>query len=84
MKSYLVFACESCGFTSRNKEEVELCEAKHIGLSSLEELRHYKKLKERAIQCGYVVSVSNNEQTRREYDAAIDELLIFEKAHGIG
>lgn len=83
MKIYQTYVCETCGFESRNHEEVELCEAKHIGLTNLEDKHAYDSLKMLAEYCGSVISKTKNEETEKAFDEAINKLIAFEKEHGI-
>lgn len=83
MKMYQTYVCEKCGFESSNQEEVELCEAKHIGLNTLEDKHSYDALKSYAQYCGHVVSATNNDTTREAYDLAIENLIKFKKDHNM-
>lgn len=83
MKMYQVYVCETCGYESRVQDEVELCEAKHIGLQSLEDKHAYDALQGLVKHCSQVVSVRSNEQTRAAYDKAIRDLIAFEKEHNM-
>lgn len=82
MRMYQVYVCECCGKESQSHDEIELCEATHMGLSVAEK-RTWDALKSAAKYFGSVVSTRNNEQTRAAYDKAIEELVSFEQSHGI-
>ena len=83
MKIIQTYICENCGKESRDKEEIQLCEARHIGLKSTKELADYKYLECQAKHCGYMVSVTNNDHTRSDYDEAIAKLIMFEREHNM-
>lgn len=82
MKSFIMYQCETCGKQSREKEEIEKCEADHLGLT-LFEYREYRDLERKVEYCGYKISSWNNEQTRRDFDDAINNIIDFEKQHGL-
>lgn len=44
MKSYMMYVCETCGKESRNRKDIQTCEAGHLGLTWLEYL-DYRNLK---------------------------------------
>lgn len=83
MKMYQVYVCEKCGRESRDPDEIGLCEARHMGLNSLEELHTYQALKRAAEYHGCVVSNTNNERTREAFDKAIQKLVDFEVEHNM-
>jgi len=83
MKNYPMYVCETCNKESPNKEEIELCEGRHLGLTTLEDKRTYDALLHNAKHASYVVSVSNNPENRKAEDIAIERLLEFEKEHNI-
>lgn len=82
MKQYVTFICENCNKESRNADEIKACEAGHLGLTVDEKLE-YDGLKEIVRRRSYTVSVTKNEKTEKEFDNAINEILDFEKKHGI-
>lgn len=84
MKMYQVYVCDFCGYESTNHDEVELCEAKHMGLQSIEEKHEYDALKSATAYFAHVVYNTNNEETRAAYDKAIEMQLAFETKHNIG
>lgn len=45
MTQKTIFTCDVCGFESTNQEEVELCQARHVGLLSVKEYRAYNAIK---------------------------------------
>lgn len=80
---YQVYVCEVCGHESTIRDEVELCEAKHMGLHSLEDKHTYDALQSLVNYCSHLVSTRNNERTRSAYDEAIRNLIAFEEEHCI-
>ena len=82
MKQYIVYVCETCGFESKNYNEMREHESTHLGLS-VKEMNIYKKLKLDACNMGILVSFTNNKETRSKFDKAIEDLTAFEKEHGI-
>jgi len=83
MKQYVIFECENCGKKSRDKKEIIKCEAAHLNLSD-DEYRKWEELKQNVKYASHIVSTCKNEQTDKEYDDAIEELMDFERKHGIG
>lgn len=82
MKQIMVYVCEKCGKQSQNIEEILKCEAAHFGLTP-DKMKEWQALATKAKQAGAIVYIEKNEQTEKAYDKAIDELIAFEKAHGI-
>ena len=82
MKQYTVYVCETCGYESKNANEVMQHEADHLGLT-VKEMEQYRALKSFANYMGSVVSHTKNEATDKAFDDAIHNLLDFEKEHGI-
>lgn len=82
MKRYQIYVCEVCGKESRDRDEIERCEASHLGLS-VEEKHAWDALKYIAQSCGSIVYDTNNRKTRAAYDKAIEKLVEFEKEHGL-
>lgn len=84
MRQHITYECEGCGFTSPERVEVLKCEASHIGNGlSIAEMQGYKMLKEIVRRKSYDICISKNESTEKAYDEAIDDLIKFEKEHGI-
>lgn len=83
MHMYQVYVCDKCGFESTSHDDVELCEARHLGLTNLEDKHTYDALKGAAAYYGSVVLNNKNERTEEAHDNAIRNLLEFEKIHGI-
>ena len=83
LKIYKTYACEICGKESKVQEEIELCEAQHIGLNTIEEKHDYDYLDFNVQHLSHIVNSTNNEQTRQELDTAIEKLLQFEKEHNM-
>lgn len=82
MRMYQVYVCEHCGKESTSSEDIEVCEASHMGLS-VEEKNSWDALKSAAAYFGSIVATTNNEKTRAAYDKAIEKLVSFEQAHRI-
>ena len=82
MKQYSIYVCETCGYESKNCNEMREHEAAHLGLT-VKEMEEYNSLKSFAAHMGSVVSTTNNEMTRNKFDEAIENLTAFEKEHGI-
>ena len=82
MKQYTVYVCETCGYKSEDANEVMQHEADHLGLT-VKEMEQYRALKSFANYMGSVVSHTKNEATDKAFDGAIQNLLDFEKEHGI-
>jgi predicted nucleic acid binding AN1-type Zn finger protein len=83
MKKYTVYVCEKCGKESRNFDDIKLCEAKHIGLNTLEDKHAYDTLKSKAAKATARRCSTNNEQTQQAEDAAYNLLIAFEKEHNV-
>ena len=82
MKQYTTYVCETCGYESKNAEEVMQHEADHLGLT-VKEAEQYRALKSFVAYISSVVSHTKNEATDKAFDDAIQNLLEFEKEHGI-
>lgn len=82
MKQYTIYECEKCGKKSKDKTEIIKCEAAHLNLSE-EEYRQWEELKQNVRYASHIVSTCKNEQTDKEFEDAIAELMDFEKLHGI-
>lgn len=81
MKIHYIYECEMCGKTSRNKEEIDLCEAQHMGLNNLEDYSKWMLLNSYAKACTAKLSHESNERLRDLEEVAYRELLAFEKEH---
>ena len=82
MKQYTVYVCETCGYESRDVEDMRKHEASHLGLT-VEEMETYRALKSFAAYMGSVVANRNNEETRNKFDESVEKLVTFEKEPGI-
>lgn len=82
MKQIIMYVCEKCGKQSRDKEEILKCEAAHFGLTP-DEMKEWQGLESKARQTGAILYNIKTEQTEKAYDEAIDNLMTFEKAHGL-
>lgn len=78
----MIFECENCGKKSKNREEIIKCEAAHLNLSD-DEYRKWEELKQNVRYTSHIVSTCKNEQTNKEFDDAIAELMDFEREYGI-
>lgn len=82
MKTIVKYQCEFCNFQSENKEEIYKHESSHFSLTP-DEYNKWRKL------CLDIESKSsnlldhNNENTRKAYDDAIDELIAFELQYNL-
>ena len=82
MKQIIYFKCETCGKLSENGEEILQCEASHYGLT-IAEKQEWNSLKEECRYAGAIVNRTNNEETRKKFDSAIEKCMQFEKQHNI-
>ena len=82
MKMYQIYVCEHCGKESQSHDEIEECEAAHMGLTVAEK-HTWDTLKSAAKYFGSVVSSNNNNRTRATHDDAIEKLVSFEQSHGL-
>jgi cytochrome c553 len=82
MKTYAMYECSKCHKKSQVRAKIDECEASHLNITP-EELNMYKELKERARLRSYIVYRTNNQENRDLEDAAIKDLLDFEKQHNI-
>lgn len=81
MKIHYIYECEKCRKTSRSKEEIDLCEAQHMGLKNLEDYSKWMLLNSYAKACTAKLSLESNERLRDLEEIAYRELLAFEKEH---
>lgn len=58
------------------------CEASHYGLTVAEK-QECDSLKEECHYAGATVCRTNNEETRKEFDSAIEKCMNFEREHNI-
>lgn len=82
MRQYTMYVCETCGYESRSFDDIEQHEANHLGLT-VKELHDYNALKSFARYMGSTVANTNNEETRKKFDKAIEDLVNFEMEHHI-
>lgn len=82
MKQHIIYECEKCGKQSKDREEIMICEAVHLGLT-VSEKQEWESLKEKVRYKSAIVSSCKNEQTDKEFADAIAELMDFEKFHEI-
>lgn len=81
MKNSIRF-CETCGYESKDAEDMRKHEASHLGLT-VEEMDQYRAMKSFAAYMGSVVFNKKSEETETKYDEAINAVIDFEKKHGI-
>lgn len=82
MRQHIIYECEKCGKQSKDREEIMMCEAAHLGLT-IAEKQEWEQLKEKVRYKSGIISSCKNEQTDKEFDDAIAELMEFEKLHDI-
>lgn len=82
MKEIIYFKCETYGKLSENREEILQCEASHYGLTVAEK-QEWDSLKEECRYACATVIRTNNEETRKEFDSAIEKCMNFEREHNI-
>lgn len=82
MKQHIIYEYEKCGKQSKDHEKIMICEATHMGLIVAEK-QEWESLKDKVRHKSAIVSSHKNEQTDKEFDDAITELMDFEKLHGI-
>lgn len=82
MREIIYFKCENCGKVSEDREEILKCEASHYGLSVAEK-KEWDSLKENCRVAGAIVSITNNDDTQKVFDSAIEKCMQFEKQHNI-
>ena len=82
MKQYAVYVCETCGYKSEDAKEIMQHEADHLGLT-VKEMEQYRALKSFAAYMGSIISHTKNGETYKIFNDAIQNLLNFEKEHGI-
>ena len=81
--SRTVYICPICGRESTDLYKIKQCQGFHMGLTSPMELEEYDKLKLAVEKAGYKNSTSNNAETRKAYDDAIQALRDFEQEHNV-
>lgn len=82
MKSYTTYVCETCGYKSRSFDDMEQHEADHLGLTVVE-LHEYHALKRFASYMGSVIFEKKNEETEKQFDKAVGDLMAFEEKHNL-
>lgn len=61
MKQYTVYVCETCGYESKDAEEIMQHEAEHLGLT-VKEMEQYRALKSFASYVSFLVSQTKMRQ----------------------
>lgn len=82
MKIYQIYECEKCGMKSETYDEIVACEANHLDIT-VEERFRYIDLQEMVKIRSHIASRKNNDETRRDLDLIVEELIRFEKEHNI-
>lgn len=77
-----MFQCDKCDYSSTNKEECLAHEAKHFKLS-VSDYEIWEQLTKNAERAGWVVGNTNNPETRKNFDEAIQVLVNFEQQHNL-
>ena len=83
MKQKIVYVCERCGYESQDKYKIFEHEATHhLGLT-VPEAQEYCELKAWVNMVASAYERNNSQDARYMYNMAIQDLLCFEKKHGI-
>ena len=82
MKQYMVYECENCGYTSRNRDDILRCEASHLNIS-VEIMLEWDDMKQKVRHLSAIRLGCCNEQTRYDFDNAVEKLIAFEKENNI-
>lgn len=82
MKHFTIHTCDFCGYQSSNYDHMRKHEAEHLGLT-VEEMESYNSLKSFAAYMGSIIAEKNNNETKKKFDEAVENLVAFEKEHGI-
>lgn len=83
MRSYTVYVCKVCGRESPVQADIEMCEGNHVGLSDISEVHEYNSLLSKVRRSVGILASSNNDKTRQDADAAINNMIEFEKNHNM-
>lgn len=65
-----------------NKSEAIEHEAKLFGLT-VDEYHTLEKLEQIVRDCSFAISYSKNEETEKAFDKAINDVIVFRKAHNL-
>ncbi len=79
---HTTYECATCGRTSEKREDIQMCEISHIGLTQ-NEMTEWKELNGIMNRSGLEFHLNKNEITWVEYNTAIKKLSVFEKERGI-
>ena len=82
MKQVYVSLCEFCDTWFWDQADCEQHEAEHFLLTRREYLE-WRQLCHNACTAAFRVGYSNNERTRKEFDAVIAKLIDFEEKHAL-
>lgn len=83
MKQKTIYVCERCGYECQDRYKVFEHEAiHHLGLT-VPEAQEYFELTQWVKMAASACERTNNEDIRNMYDMMIQELICFEKKHGI-
>ena len=83
MKNYVMFVCETCGYESKDFRHMQEHEDSHLELTA-EESAEYQSLKANIEVTNRMSILRHNNETRSKYNKAIEDLIAFERQHGIG
>lgn len=83
MRRYTMYVCEKCKKESSDINEIKLCEAKHYGLNSIEELEEYDLLVKIFDDASRILSCAQNPELLQRQDDALKELMNYEKEHNM-
>ena len=79
MNKKVIYECEFCNQLYENQDEClnhELAIHLHITKDIYEQ---WEKLQEEVERCSSIVYQTNNEETRSNFDKAVDKIITFEK-----
>lgn len=90
MKSYNIYVCEVCGKESKDRAEIQSCEAGHFGLTWLEYL-NYRDLKDNVVEFEHLLADAIEEgaeqylidSCRKAVENATTAVADFEAKHGL-
>lgn len=82
MKTIQVYQCEICARQSASYEEIEKCEARHLGVT-IEELYIYGELRQQVRAWKHLLERNGAEDAEKGLEEAMNKLAEFEKKHGL-
>ena len=78
-----IYICEACGQQSENKDEIQRCEWRHMGITDKEIGEQYTQLHKEVADAISHNQYTNDKETRQAVDDAINAEIAFEEQHGI-